>query len=224
MNTGVAQRSSAADEIRTHLRGERTSVDDLRGHGTRFRALNEEPSNEVMSRKGITLFIVVATAAILALTIFAVYWQSGSKQSGIGPASLRGSPAQSFTVPRLDGGAGSLNDFRGRLVVLNLWASWCPPCRAELPDLQRLYERYRSRRVVVIAVNEGESAERAGAFARALRVKFPIFLDQNQSYGRVYAALGLPTTVIINRVGTVVQGFDGALTFDQMKAAVTPLL
>ncbi|MBV9736976.1 MAG: TlpA family protein disulfide reductase [Candidatus Eremiobacteraeota bacterium] len=177
-----------------------------------------------MGRKSIVLLVGVATAALIAAAIAAVYWQPGTGASGVGPASLRGSPAQSFTVPRLDDHMSSLNNFRGRLVVLNLWASWCPPCRAELPDLQRLYDGYRGRNVVVIAVNEGESAERAGAFARALRVHFPIFLDENQSYGRVYAALGLPTTVIINPAGRIVQGFDGALTFDQMKAAVVPLL
>ena len=177
-----------------------------------------------MRNRGAFALIAAAVVAIVAVTIVAAYWQSGAKNVGAGPAWLRGSRAQSFTVQRLGGHAGSLDDFRGRLIVLNLWASWCPPCRAELPDLQRLSEAYRGRKVVVIAVNEGESAERAAEFARALHVHVPIFLDQDQSYGRVYAALGLPTTIIIDRAGTVVQGFDGALTFDQMKAAVAPLL
>lgn len=107
---------------------------------------------------------------------------------------------------------------------MNLWASWCPPCRAELPDLQRLYDRYRTHKLVVVGVNEGESLQRARAFAAALRLRFPILLDGNQSYGRVYAALGLPTTIVIDEGGTIVRGFDGALTFDQMQAAVRPLL
>ncbi len=176
-----------------------------------------------MRNRAVTL-IASGIVALVVIGVIAVYWQSGTTQRSIGPASLSGSRAQSFAVQELDGPVRSLNDFRGRIVVLNLWASWCPPCRAELPDLQRLYDTYRARKLAVIAVNEGESADRARAFARALHIQLPVLLDQNQSYGRVYAALGLPTTIIINSSGTVVQGFDGALTFDQMKAAVAPLL
>jgi len=168
--------------------------------------------------------LIAAVLVVIAIVIAAAYWQSGSHDTVVGPASLSGSRAQSFAVPRLGDSVSSLDRFHGRLIVLNLWASWCPPCRAELPDLQRLSDTYQARNVVVIAVNEGESAERAAAFARALHLHLPIFLDQDQSYGRVYAALGLPTTIIINPAGTVVQGFDGALTFEQMKSALAPLL
>ena len=177
-----------------------------------------------MSKTAVLILIGALITIVALVTVAAGYWQTGIRDAGVGPASLRGSQAQSFTVPRLDGQPGSLSDFHGRLVVLNLWASWCPPCRAELPDLQRLYDTYRAHNVVVVAVNEGESAVRAGAFAHALHITFPILLDQDQSYGRVYAALGLPTTIVINPRGMVVQGFDGALTFDQMKTAVTPLM
>jgi len=165
-----------------------------------------------------------ALGALILIVLAAVYLRSGPSAQGVGPAALAGSHAQSFTVPEISGRVASLDDFRGRLVVLNLWASWCPPCRAELPDLERLYDAFRGRNLVVVGVNEGESLERARAFAGALRLHFPILLDENQSYGRVYAALGLPTTIIVDARGTVVRGFDGALTFDQMKAAVRPLL
>lgn len=166
----------------------------------------------------------VAIGAFVLIMLIVIYSQPAAKNSSIGPAGLAGSPAQSFILPELRGGTASLQDFRGHLVVLNLWASWCPPCRAELPDLQRLYDQLRMKKLVVLGVNEGESAQRAQAFAGALRLHFPILLDENQSYGRVYAALGLPTTIIIDGRGTIVRGFDGALTFDQMKAAVRPLL
>ena len=101
---------------------------------------------------------------------------------------------------------------------MNLWASWCPPCRAEMPDLQRLAQRDPS--IVVIGVNEGESAERARAFAQSLGIGFPIWVDSAQQYGRVYAAQGLPTTIIVGPDGNVVRAFDGALTYSQMTDAV----
>ena len=166
-----------------------------------------------------------AVAVLIAVAIGSVYFGgSASGGSSVGPTSLAGSPAPSFEVDSLSGTRLSLQTFRGKIVVLNLWASWCPPCRAEMPDLQRFYSAYKNKNVVVLGVNQGESAERAGAFATSLGIRFPVLLDQNQQYGRVYAALGLPTTFVINPQGIVVRGFDGALTFDQMVEAVAPFL
>ncbi len=107
---------------------------------------------------------------------------------------------------------------------MNLWATWCPPCREEMPDLQRLAARERASGLVVVGVDQGESAQRARDFARALDVRYPIWIDSGQLYGRAYAALGLPTTIIVNRRGVIVRGFDGPLTYQQMQAAVGPLL
>ncbi len=137
---------------------------------------------------------------------------------------LIGIQAPSFQTQSLSGKADSLSRYRGHVVLLNLWASWCPPCRAEMPDLQRLYAADKSRKLVVLGVNQGESRERARMFARSLGIAFPILLDDQQEYGRVYGALGLPTTVVIDSSGVVKQTFDGALTYAQMKAAVGPLL
>jgi peroxiredoxin len=92
-----------------------------------------------------------------------------------------------------------------------------------MPDLQRLSTAYASRGVMVVGVNQGESPERAGAFARSLGITFPIWIDTQQRYGRVLAALGMPTTTIVDRNGTVSQAFDGPLTFDQMQKAVAGL-
>lgn len=137
-----------------------------------------------------------------------------------GPAGLAGDRAPVFALRDDRGADTSLLRYRGKIVVMNLWASWCPPCRAEMPDLQRLADAYAGRGVVVLGVNEGESAARADAFARSLGIRFPIWIDDAQQYGRVYGALGLPTTVILNRDGTVIRGFDGPLAFEQMRAFV----
>ncbi|HET7814819.1 MAG TPA: TlpA disulfide reductase family protein [Candidatus Baltobacteraceae bacterium] len=162
-------------------------------------------------------------AAIVVAIVLALYFR-GSNPHGAGPQALAGRPAASFTVPDVNGHKSDLNAYRGRIVVLNLWASWCPPCRAEMPDLQRLYGAYRDRGVVVIGVDQGESAERAASFAQALSIRYPIWVDDDQQYGRVYAALGLPTTFVIDRNGVVSQGFDGPLSYPQMTQALAPLL
>lgn len=161
--------------------------------------------------------------ALIVGVVLAVYFRGGGSQAS-GPAALAGQQAPSFAVPALGGATSGLDRYRGRVVVMNLWASWCPPCRAEMPDLQHLYQSYKSKNVVVLGVDQGESAQRVSAFAQSLGIHYPILLDEQQQYGRVYAALGLPTTIVVSPQGTVVRGFDGPLSYPQMVAAVTPLL
>ncbi len=173
-----------------------------------------------MNRSLVWLVAVLALAG--AFAIFEPFFSSRGSGAA-GPASFAGQPAPVFQLRDDLGAPASLAAYRGVVVVMNLWASWCPPCRAEMPDLQRLADRYPQSRVVIVGVNEGESAERAAAFARSLRIRFPIWVDATQQYGRAYGALGLPSTVIVNRQGVVVRGFDGAMTFDQMQAAVAPV-
>ena len=167
-------------------------------------------------------FYWIAGAAIV-VAVLAAYFRGGSGAAA-GPEALAGRVAPSFTVDRLGGGSGALSDYRGRIVVLNLWATWCPPCRAEMPDLQRLYQKFRSRGVVVLGIDQGESGARAAVFAAALGIRYPILIDEQQQYGRVYAALGMPTTIVIDRSGIVQRGYDGALSYDQMAAAIAPLI
>ncbi len=174
-----------------------------------------------MTQRGRGLFWI-ATAVIVAI-VLAVYFRGGNAPPA-GPTGLTGQQAPSFTVPQLGGGDSDLAAHRGRVLVMNLWATWCPPCRAEMPDLQRLYEAYKNRNVDVLGVDQGESASRVAAFAKSLGIQYPILLDQNQQYGRVYAALGLPTTIIVDRQGTVMRAFDGPLSYPQMVDAISPLL
>ena len=164
-------------------------------------------------------WFAIAVAIVVAVAT-PTFFSGKHEQSG--PSSLAGSVAPVYQLADDRGATVSLEAYRGKIVVMNLWASWCPPCRAEMPDLQRLQAAYGRYGVVVIGVNEGESAQRASAFAQSLRITFPIWIDDGQQYGRTYAALGLPTTVVIGPDGVVKNGFDGALTLKQMEAAVQP--
>ena len=137
---------------------------------------------------------------------------------------LAGAPAQSYPIKRLDGATDSLERYRGRVVLVNLWASWCAPCRSETPALERLYEENRNKGLVVLGIDQGESAEAAGSFAREMKLTYPILLDEDQRYGRAYAAVGLPTSLVVDRTGHIVRGIDGELTLAQMHEAVAPAL
>jgi cytochrome c biogenesis protein CcmG, thiol:disulfide interchange protein DsbE len=166
--------------------------------------------------------LAVAAAAIALVILVPLFRAQGAHPSG--PQGLVGQRAPVFDLRDDRGAPVSLARYRGQIVVMNLWASWCPPCRAEMPDLQTVAGEYARRGVVVIGVNQGESAQRAAAFARSLGIAFPIWIDDGQQYGRVYAALGLPTTVVIDRNGTVVRGFDGPLTIGQMRSTLAQIV
>jgi thiol-disulfide isomerase/thioredoxin len=166
--------------------------------------------------------LLAAGVVVVALILVPLFRTGTSTQAG--PASLAGQAAPVYAIEDDRGARASLLAYRGRVVVMNLWASWCPPCREEMPDLQRLQDAFAKNGVVVVGVDQGESASRASAFAQSLHIAYPIWVDSEQRYGRVYAALGLPTTVVINRQGVVVRGFDGPLTYDQMRSAVAPLV
>ena len=147
----------------------------------------------------------------------------GKTGGGGGPGALAGAPAQSFEVRRTDGRIDSLARHRGQVVLVNLWATWCPPCQEEMPALER-FARENAGKVVVLAVDQGESADAAARFGREHGVTFPILVDEQQQYGRAYQGIGLPTSIIVARDGHVVRGIDGAMTIAQMREAVAPAL
>ena len=165
------------------------------------------------------VWLIALLTLIVAIVVLKPFFVPQSKVAS-GPAGLVGQQAPVFALRDDLGSSVSLTQYRGKIVVMNLWASWCQPCRAEMPDLQRLAVANADRGVAIVGVNQGESAERARAFAASLGIRFPIWIDDGQRYGRLYAALGLPTTVVIDRNGVVAKGFDGALTYDQMRTAL----
>jgi thiol-disulfide isomerase/thioredoxin len=179
-----------------------------------------------MRNLGLLVAAVVAAVAVIFVVV-PYFSQSGpALRPGAvgGPAMLAGAPAASYPVKRLDGGSDSLASYRGKVVLVNLWASWCAPCRSESPALEQLYQENRSRGLVVLGIDQGESAEAASAFARELHLAYPILLDEGQQYGRAYAAVGLPTSIVVDRTGHIVRGIDGEMTLAQMRDAIVPVL
>ena len=111
------------------------------------------------------------------------------------------SPAPDFTLPDLERGKVSLKDFRGKLLMLNFWASWCVPCREEMPAMERLYQRYKDRGFVILGVNIKDDKKSAISFVRELKITFPIGFDPNGDVGLLYGAWGLPATYLIDARG-----------------------
>jgi thiol-disulfide isomerase/thioredoxin len=121
------------------------------------------------------------------------------------PSPREGFLAPDFTLATLGGESLTLSDFRGGPVIVNLWASWCPPCRAEMPAIQRIYEENRDRGLIVLAVNTTyqDSEGAAAAFLQEFDFTFPVLLDRQGTVSRQYQLRALPTTFFIDAQGVV---------------------
>jgi peroxiredoxin len=111
------------------------------------------------------------------------------------------SPTPDFSLAGFDGTKVSLKDFRGKLVFLNFWATWCVPCREEMPAMQRLYQEFKDKSFVVLAVNVKDRKQDAINFLKELKITYPAAFDPEGQVGLLYGAWGLPTSYLIGPKG-----------------------
>lgn len=160
-------------------------------------------------------FVIVLAAGLPERAAY-----TGDSFSGLIPIAPEiGAQAPGFTAATLDGGSVTLAALRGRMVILNFWATWCGPCRVEMPDLQSLYNRAAGN-LSIVAVNQGESAETVGAWADELGLTLTIVLDQTQELTRLYHVRGLPSTIVIAPDGVITHIFYGIADLTTLAAAV----
>jgi peroxiredoxin len=126
-------------------------------------------------------------------------------------------PAPDFNLKGEDGKNYRLSDYRGKVVVLNFWATWCPPCREEMPSMERAWQKMRGKGVVILAVNVGENADTVFEFTGNYPVSFPLPLDKDGKVIRDYPVTGLPTTYIISPEGKVTHRAVGSRHWDSQQ-------
>jgi peroxiredoxin len=124
---------------------------------------------------------------------------------------LPGHPAPDFALQTLDGQTLQLSDLQGRAVVLNFWASWCPPCRAEMPELEQAYQDNQGGGLVVLGVDQGEQQPVVADFVQRFGLTFPVVLDQDLLASRAYKVNSLPTTFFIDRNGVIQERVTGQM-------------
>ncbi|MBA4538575.1 TlpA family protein disulfide reductase [Bacillus aquiflavi] len=132
-----------------------------------------------------------------------------------------GDKAPDFELKTLTGETVKLSDYKGKKVILNFWATWCPPCRAEMPDMQKFYEKMGTDEVI-LAVNLDPGADVQG-FMTEMGATFPVLLDEEESVMKTYKILSIPTTFFIDSEGVIRQKYTGAMSLQMMKKSMNDL-
>ena len=133
---------------------------------------------------------------------------------------FEGAEAPDFTLPDLEGRPVSLVDERGSVVLLNFWATWCEPCRAEMPLFDRIYRERKAEGMVVLAVNFDEPRDQVISFRDDLGLSFPILLDPGARVQKLYRVRGYPTSFWIDREGVIRLAHVGVMTDGQVRQAL----
>ncbi len=125
-------------------------------------------------------------------------------------------PAPEFRLNNLDETPHALSDYRGKLVLVNFWATWCPPCRREMPSMERLYLKFRDKGFTVLAINQMEDPDHVFAFTGQLTPdpSFPILFDPDSMIAQAFGVMGLPTSYLIDRHGDIRYRATGGREFD----------
>ena len=177
---------------------------------------------------------ILATIAVGAVIVGLVWFFDRPDAAGVQAITLSASPtgpaprlereAPDFTLRTLDGQDVKLSDFRGRPVWINFWATWCPPCRAETPDIQEVYENHESDGLVVLAISIGESPSTVSDYVKRTGTTFTTGVDQTTSIAAQYRIVGIPTHFFIDREGVIREWRIGSMSKKTMENKVKEIM
>ncbi len=156
--------------------------------------------------KTILIFVLIGIFGFLYLYVF----KNQGQGPGVESIAKVGEVAPDFKLPALGGQSVRLSDYRGKVVFLNIWASWCPPCREEMPSMEALSNRLKGRPFKMLAVSiDQQGEETVGPFIAQLGLTFPALLDSEGKTYRLYGLTGVPETFIVDKNGVVIQKIIG---------------
>ncbi|HRL11758.1 MAG TPA: TlpA disulfide reductase family protein [Aggregatilineales bacterium] len=165
---------------------------------------------------------LLVVAAAISAAVMVTLTRPDSVRSASGSVGLDiGMVAPDFQTVTADGQPVSLSALRGDYVLLNFWATWCGPCRVEMPEFQRQYERYAHRGFTILAVNHSETNAAVRDFQESLALTFPLAMDERGQIQRQYGIFSYPSTFLIDPDGRIITRHFGPLTVDQIDQLLT---
>ena len=164
--------------------------------------------------------ILAGVLLLLAVTLVAC---GGSDSSGLTGVN-KGNLASDFTLEALDGTDVSLGDYRGSVVLINFWATWCPPCRAEIPDIEQAYRTREDDGFVVLGVSVEQSRASVEPFVEFVGMTYPVLLAETSQMDYQGPAPGLPMTILLDQDGVIQVRHVGVLTMEQLEDYLAQVL
>jgi peroxiredoxin len=155
-------------------------------------------------------------AGVLLVAILAVAVSGGLAWSMGSRVPVVGAPAEDFRLADLEGKQQSLSQYRGKVVLVNFWATWCKPCTTEMPAMQATYERLRDKGFVVLAINELEDDAKVREHIKQHGHTFPVLMDRENKVANQFGVFGLPVSVFIDEKGVVQEYIKGGLLTEQL--------
>jgi peroxiredoxin len=134
--------------------------------------------------------------------------------------------APDFELRNVDGKTFKLSELRGKKVIVNFWTTWCPPCRQEMPDMEELYSKYKSKNVEILAVNliESEKSRKdVPEFIKTFNITFPVLYDEKANAGRLYNVSSIPASFIIDTQGVIREKLVGPMTYEWMEKTLNAI-
>jgi peroxiredoxin len=174
--------------------------------------------------------VMLAIGAGLILIAVAVFLALPSAQAEVQQTGSSVIPAMvNFPVPEvqltdLEGKAVALADYQGQVILYNAWATWCPPCKEEMPTLEAYFQKHKQAGFVIVAIEDGQPVSEVAAFAESYKLSFPVWPDLKYVATTAFKTNSLPTSFVIDRSGTVRLTWTGAITRAALEKYVTPLI
>jgi peroxiredoxin len=160
---------------------------------------------------------VIVISILVLLVGYAIY--NAIRPTDVKVGVTEGKSAPDFELMTLEGEEMSLSSLQGKKVIINFWATWCPPCRAEMPDMQKIQDTYGDD-VVIAAVNltsSEKNVESVKSFIDELGLSFPVLLDEKGEINKQYEVISYPTSYIVDENGVISTKLIGAMTYEQME-------
>jgi len=172
---------------------------------------------------GIGLILAGIAVGLILIPKVASSQEQKDSQNSVVPVKVNFS-APELALKDVTGQPSALKDYQGKIILVNNWATWCPPCKAEMPALEEFYTRHKDQGFVLVAVEAGEPVEEVAQFVKDYGLTFPVWLDPQNKSIRVFKNYNLPNSYVIDRDGVVRFTWTGGISLDNLEKYITPLL